>query len=122
MTVLDGELNSNTETLPCGGSLGDIFSDLLGRLFHRNGIHSALRIGHHHRGRTHQTKGTDFRCQSRGGTDLTTGRPEVDDFNFVGVLNSTNSHIDEYGQDDDIARAILTSLGAMVVGGFGGGA
>lgn len=84
--------------------------------------HSTLHIGQYHRGRTHQTKRTDFRCQSRGGTDLTTGRPEVDDFDFVGVLNRTNSHIDEHGQEDDIARTIHTSLGAMVVGGFGGGA
>lgn len=82
-------------------------------------MHSTLRIGQYHRERTHQTKRTDFRCQSRGGTDLTTGRPEVDDFDFVGVLSS---HIDEYGQEDDLGRAIRTILGAMVVGGFGGGA
>ena len=33
LTVLDRELHSNAQTLPCGGRLSDIFSDLLGRLF-----------------------------------------------------------------------------------------
>ena len=33
LTVLDGELDGDTETLPVGGGLGDVFSDLLGRLW-----------------------------------------------------------------------------------------
>lgn len=33
LTVLDGELDGHAETLPVAGSLGDILSDLLGRLW-----------------------------------------------------------------------------------------
>ena len=32
LTVLDGELDGDTETLPVAGRLGDVFSDLLGGL------------------------------------------------------------------------------------------
>ena len=35
---------------------------------------------------THQTKRTDFRGEGRGRTDLTASCPEVDDFDFGGVL------------------------------------
>jgi len=32
LTVLDGELDGHAETLPVASSLGDVLSDLLGRL------------------------------------------------------------------------------------------
>lgn len=32
LSVLDGELDSDSETLPVAGSLGNVFSDLLGGL------------------------------------------------------------------------------------------
>jgi hypothetical protein len=55
LTILDGELDGHTETLPVTSVLGDIFTNLLGR----------------------QTKGTDLGSQSRLGTNLTTGHTEV---------------------------------------------
>lgn len=33
LTVLDGELDGHTKTLPVAGGLGDVFTDLFGRLF-----------------------------------------------------------------------------------------
>jgi hypothetical protein len=35
LTVLDGELDGDAETLPVAGGLGDVFSDLLGGLWRR---------------------------------------------------------------------------------------
>jgi hypothetical protein len=38
---------------------------------------------------THETERTNFRCKCRRSADLTTGRSEVDDFDFVGVLRNS---------------------------------
>lgn len=57
LPVLDSELDSHSETFPVTSGLGNVFSDLLGG----------------------ETKGTDLGGQSGRGTDLTTGRSEVDD-------------------------------------------
>lgn len=57
LTVLDGQLNSDSETLPVTSGLGDIFTDLLGG----------------------ETEGTDLGGQSGRGTDLTSDGSEVDD-------------------------------------------
>ncbi len=37
---------------------------------------------------THETERTDFGCERGRSTDLTTGRAEVDDFYFGGVLRA----------------------------------
>ena len=37
-------------------------------------------------GGTYQTQRTDFGRKRRGGTDLTTGCPQVDDLDLIGVL------------------------------------
>ncbi|KAI9367870.1 hypothetical protein BJX61DRAFT_526488 [Aspergillus egyptiacus] len=63
LTVLDGELDSNTETFPVTSVLGNIFTNLLGR----------------------QTERTDLRSQSGLGSDLTTSHTEVDDLHLIGV-------------------------------------
>jgi len=63
LTVLDGETDSHTETLPVTSVLGNVFTDLLGR----------------------QTKGTDLRSQRRLGTDLTTSHTQVNDLHLIGV-------------------------------------
>lgn len=57
LTVLDGELDGDAETLPVAGGLGDVLTDLLGR----------------------ETKRTDLGGKRRRGTNLTTGGTEVDD-------------------------------------------
>jgi hypothetical protein len=48
LTVLDGQLNSDTETLPVSSTLGNVFSDLLGR----------------------ETEGTDLGGEGTGSADL----------------------------------------------------
>lgn len=63
LTVLDGQLDGDTETFPVTGSLGDIFTNLLGG----------------------ETKRTDLRSKGRRGTNLTTGGTEVDDLDLVGI-------------------------------------
>lgn len=63
LTVLDGETDSHTETLPVTSVLGNVFTDLLGR----------------------QTKGTDLGSQSGLGTDLTTSHTQVNDLHLIGV-------------------------------------
>lgn len=63
LTVLDGEADGDTETLPVTGGLGDIFTDLLGG----------------------ETKRTDLGGKSGRGTDLTSGGTEVNDLLLVGV-------------------------------------
>lgn len=69
LTVLDGELDSNTETLPVTSVLGNIFTDLLGR----------------------QTQRTDLGSQSGLGTDFTTSHTQVNDLHLIGVeLGSCN--------------------------------
>ena len=49
LTVLDGQLNGDTETLPVSSTLGNVFSDLLGG----------------------ETEGTDLGSEGTGSTDLT---------------------------------------------------
>ena len=57
LTVLDGELDSDLETFPVLGGLGDVVTDLLGG----------------------ETEGTDLGGQGRGGSDFTTDSPQADD-------------------------------------------
>lgn len=57
LTVLDGKLDSDTQTLPVTSGLGNVFTDLLGR----------------------KTKRTNLGGERRRGTNLTTGGTEVDD-------------------------------------------
>lgn len=63
LTVLDGQADGDTETLPVAGGLGDIFTDLLGR----------------------KTERTDLGRKGGRGTDLTSGGTEVNDLLLVGV-------------------------------------
>jgi hypothetical protein len=63
LTVLDGELDGDTETFPVTGSLGNIFTNFLGR----------------------QTQRTDLGGKCRLSTNLTTGGTEVDDLHLIGV-------------------------------------
>ena len=69
LTVLDGQADGDAETLPVASGLGDIFTDLLGR----------------------KTERTDLGRKGGGGTDLTSRCPQVDDLNFVGVLEQAQS-------------------------------
>ena len=63
LTVLDGKLNSDTDTLVVLGGLGDIFTDLLGG----------------------ETERTDLGSKSGRSTNFTTSGSQVDDLNFRGV-------------------------------------
>ena len=63
LTVLDGQADSDAETLPVAGGLGDIFTDLLGR----------------------KTERTDLGRKGGRGTDLTSGGTEVDNLLLVGI-------------------------------------
>jgi hypothetical protein len=63
LTVLDGETDGHTETLPVTSVLGDIFTDLLGG----------------------QTERTDLGSQSGLGSDLTTSHTQVNDLHLIGV-------------------------------------
>ena len=63
LTVLDGQADSDAETLPVAGGLGDIFTDLLGR----------------------KTERTDLGRKGGRGTDLTSGGTEVNDLLLVGI-------------------------------------
>jgi hypothetical protein len=63
LTVLDGELDSHTETLPVTSVLGNVFTDLLGR----------------------QTQRTDLGGERRLGADLTTSHTQVNDLHLIGV-------------------------------------
>lgn len=69
LTVLDGELDGHTETLPVASRLGNVFSDLLGGLG-LDLIPCSV---------THETKRTDLGGKRRRSTNLTTGGTEVDD-------------------------------------------
>ena len=67
---------------------------------------------------TYETQRTDFGGKGRGGTDLTTGRPQVDDLDFIRVLQFVRER-----QTCSISRArrrrrdqVRTSLGAMATG------
>jgi hypothetical protein len=55
LTILDRELDGDTESLPVASGLGDIFTDFLGR----------------------ETKRTDLGGKSGGGTDFTTSGAQV---------------------------------------------
>ena len=82
LTVLDGELYSNAQTLPSGGRFCNIFSDLLWGLRKKILIYgSAVAMIY-----THEAERTDFGCKGGRSTNLTAGCSEVDDFYFVGVL------------------------------------
>lgn len=63
LTVLDGELDSHTETLPVTSVLGNVFTDLLGR----------------------QTQRTNLGSERRLGADLTTSHTQVDDLHLIGI-------------------------------------
>jgi len=63
LSVLDGELDSDLETLPVPSGLGDVLSNLLGG----------------------ETEGTDLGGEGRGGSDLTSDHAELDDLDLVGV-------------------------------------
>jgi hypothetical protein len=84
LTILNGELDSDTETLPCRGSLGDIFTDFFRRLCERR-YESEKVAGLN--GSTYQAERTDFWGEGGRGTNLTSGGTEIDDLNFVGILS-----------------------------------
>jgi hypothetical protein len=84
LTVLDGQLDSDAQTLPVTGSLGDIFTDLLGR----------------------ETERTDLGGKSGRGTNLTTGGTEVDDLDLGGVELGSCRSLARLSQP--IRRTILT--------------
>jgi hypothetical protein len=76
LTVLDGELDSYAQAFPVTGSLGNVFSDLLGR----------------------ETQRTNLGSKSRGGTDLTTSGAEVDHLNLIGVELGRHCAVVEVGR------------------------
>ena len=55
---------------------------------------------------THQTQRTDFGGKHGGGTDLTTGRPQVDDLDFVGVLEFAHYEIMEGVYNSDATHEL----------------
>lgn len=63
LTVLDGKLDSDTNTLELLGGLSNVFTNLLGG----------------------KTKRTNLGSQSRGSTDFTTRGSQVDDLDFIRV-------------------------------------
>ena len=63
LSVLDGELDSDLETLPIAGGLGDVLTDFLGR----------------------ETEGADLGGQGGGGTDLASDHTELDDLDLIRV-------------------------------------
>lgn len=58
----------------------------------------------------YETKGTNFGSKCRGGTYFTTRSPQVDDLDFIGVLESA-----QVGEQvaESLAGLPRTSLGAM---------
>jgi hypothetical protein len=87
LTVLDGQLDSDTETLPVTSGLGDIFTDLCRTvsLLPLRLIFDALHRATGVRTLRRQTEGTDLGGERGGGTDFTTGRTEVDDLDLGGI-------------------------------------
>ena len=82
LTVLDGQLDRDTETLPVASGLGDIFTDLYSK--------SALFLStsffcREKRTLGRKTKGTDLGSERRRGTDFTTSGSQVDDLNLGGI-------------------------------------
>merc|ERR1712002_59679 len=63
LTILDGELDSDLETFPLLGGLGDVVTNLLGR----------------------QTEGTDLGGKGRGGGNFTSNGPQAHDLDFSGI-------------------------------------
>jgi len=63
LSVLDGELDSDLETLPLAGGLGDVLTDFLGR----------------------EAEGTDLGGQGGGGTDFASDHAELDDLDLIRV-------------------------------------
>ena len=58
---------------------------------------------------THETERTDFWGKSSIGTRLTTGGPQVDDFDFVRVLESGRISLRHRPEQ----TSVLTNLGAI---------
>ena len=79
-TVLDAQLDGDLQTLPVTSGLGNVVSDLLGRL-RRHGIQRwRLDLGFvyaHPVDRTYQTQWTDLGGQGGSGTDLTADATHV---------------------------------------------
>jgi hypothetical protein len=50
---------------------------------------------------THKTERTDLGCKRGRSTNLTTGRPEVDDLDFVGVLQLQEITSTQEGEEDE---------------------
>ena len=82
LTVLDGQFDSDTETLPVTSGLGDIFTDLCSvcqQPAPRNCSHAGKRT------LWRQTERTDLGRKGGGGTDLTSSGTEVDNLLLVGI-------------------------------------
>ena len=86
LTVLDGELYGDAQALPSGCCFCNIFTDLLRRLKKMTKIQRryASKATRH----THKAEWTDLWCKRGRSTNLTTSRSEVNDFDFVGVLQA----------------------------------
>ena len=82
LTVLDGQLDGDAETLPVTSGLGDIFTDLC-RESAMSSDSDFLILGKRTLGR--ETKGTDLGGKRGGGTDFTTSGAQVDDLNLGGI-------------------------------------
>jgi hypothetical protein len=100
LSVLDRQLDGDSETLPVAGSLGDVFSDLLGGLqaFPSDHILPSSRPF------THETQGTDLGRQSGRRTNLTTDGTEVDDLETpvslpLHLFHFLPTHLDLSGVD-----------------------
>lgn len=87
LTVLNGKLDSDTETLPVTSGLGNVFTDLLGR----------------------ETKRTNLGGKRRRGTDLTTGGTEVDDLQEVENESKVSMSCLEEAMMQDAVSALASS-------------
>ena len=92
LTVLDGELYGDAQALPSGCRFCNIFTDLLGRLKKRIKISTTACIGSDE---THKAERTDLWCKRGRSTNLTASRSEVNDFDFVGVLQGISAKRDK---------------------------
>ena len=59
---------------------------------------------------THETERTDLWSKSSIGTRFTTGGPQVDDFDFAGILEEW----EDQPNVSSIANQMLTNFGAIV--------
>jgi hypothetical protein len=82
LTVLDGQLDSDPQTLPVSGGLGDIFTDLYVLLVNVPPP-TRLWVGRHTLRR--ETKRTDLGGERGRGTDFTTSGTKVDDLDLGGI-------------------------------------